>query len=288
MLQENGDDAWLDAVLGQLVQTAPRVEALLARHFPGSGGALYPDAAGNVCVTENAGSASARPASVYARCVAKLGKLVEAFCAAAIDQAAAACIRLAKERTVFACALDLARHPLNPMQRQLFIARMMPSTAPLHRQDDATASCIWLRLWTLHAWVLELRLALALTGGAARPDQTLLQSLDGHLSRLLQPDAYWLCIELCTARAAAMVARAPMDVLPVGHLAWPNRLGALLPEGVFDTSSLGRAGIGLSEEDGHIWLRFGNRFAEVPNLVEARTRLWRDTQMEATRLCSML
>jgi hypothetical protein len=288
MLQENGDEARLDAILGQLVQTAPRIEALLARHFPAGGGNLYPDAAGNACVTESGGGASARPASVYARCVSKLGKLVEAFAAAAIDEAAAACIRLAKERTVFACALDFARHPLDPMQRQLFVARMIPSTAPLHRQDDATASCIWLRLWTLHAWVLELRLALALSGGAARLDQALLQSLDSALSRLLQPDAHWLSVDLGMASAAEMVARAPVEALPVGNLAWPNRLGALLPEEGFDARSLGRAGIGLSEEEGHIWLRFGGRFAEVPYLVEARTRLRRAAQTGATRQCSML
>jgi hypothetical protein len=273
MLQENGDEAWLDAILGQLVQTAPRVEALLARHFPGSGGTLYPDAAGNVCVTENVGGASARPASVYARCVTKLGKLVEAFSAAAIDQAAAACIRLAKERTVFACALDLARHPLNPMQRQLFIARMMPSMAPLHRQDDATASCIWLRLWTLHAWVLELRLALALTGGAGRSDQALLQTLDSDLARLLQPEAHWLSVDLCMASATEMVARAPLDVLPVGNLAWPNRLGALLPETGWDARSLGRCGIERRHGEGMSWFRFSRRFAETPNLHEASTRL---------------
>lgn len=281
MLQENGDEARLDAIFRQLVQTAPRVEALLARHFPAYGGDLYPDASGNVCVTEGGGGASARPASVYARCVVKLGKLVDIFSAAAIDQAAAACIRLAKERTVFACALDFARHPLDPMQRQLFVARMMPSTAPLHRQDDATASCIWLRLWTLHAWVLELRLTFALTGGAARSDQALLQSLDSGLSRLLQPDAHWLSVDLGMASAAEMVARAPLDALPVGNLAWPNRLGALVPEEGFDTCSLGRSGIALSEEAGHIWLRYGKRFAEVPNLVEARTRLRREARADA-------
>ncbi len=272
MLQENGDNARLDTVFQQLAETAPRVEALLARHFPARGGCLFPDAAGNVCVAEG-GGALERPASVYARCVAKLGSLVTEFAVAAMDQAAFACIRLAKERTVFACAFDLARHPLDPMQRQLFVARMMPASAPLHRHDDATASSIWLRLWTLHAWVLELRLAIAVCGEAAPTEYSLLESLDLDLSCLLQPDAHWLSVDLCTVSHAEMVARAPLEVLPVGNLAWPNRLGALLQETGFDTRVLRRRGIGLSQEDGLFMLRFGRRFAEVPILDQAPPRM---------------
>jgi hypothetical protein len=283
MLQGNGDDARLDLVLDRLVRTATRVEALLARHFPARGGCPFPDAAGNVCVAERGGGALDRPAPIYARCVAKLGTLVAAFSAAAMDQAALACIRLTKERTVFACALDVARHPLDPMQRQLFVARMMPATAPLHRQDDATASCIWLRLWTLHAWVLELRLAMALFGGSAAADHTLLKGLDRDLSRLLQPGSPWFAVELSAPGSAQMVARAPMDCLPVGNLAWPNRCGALLPEAAFDATVLHRRGIGISGADGRTWLRFGSRFAEAPFMAMAHPRLRGDTWLGAER-----
>ena len=273
MLQENGDDARLDRVCDRLVHSASRVEALLARHFPASGGCLFPDAAGNVCVAEGSDAAMDRPAPIYARCLARLGTLVAAFSAAAMDQAALACIRLTKERTVFACALDVARHPLDPMQRQRFVARMMPATAPLHRQDDATASCIWLRLWTLHVWVLELRLVMALSGGGAAGDHALLEGLDRDLSRLLRPDAAWFSVALGAAAAAQMVARAPMDALPVGTLAWPNRCGALLPEAAFEASVLRRRGFGISEADGKTWLRFGSRFAETSITAAADPRL---------------
>ncbi len=281
MLQENGGDARLDEVFWRIAQTAPSLQALLARHFPAAGGCLYPDAAGNVCVAAGGGAASDRPASIYARCVAKLGPLVAAFSAAAVDQAAVACIRIARERNVFACALDLARHPLDPMQRQLFMARMMPEPARRHRQDDATASCIWLRLWTLHAWVLELRLVIALSGGAATRDQADLEALDRGLSALLRPDAHWLSVDLGTAAPAEMVARAPLEVLAVGRLAWPNRLGAMLPDDEMCPGSLRRRGIGSGEVDGKAWLTFRGRFAELPSSKPGHARPRRGVRLNA-------
>jgi hypothetical protein len=245
-------------------ESAPRVEVLLARYFPAAGGNLYPDAAGNVCVAESPGRASDRPASVYARSVSKLTPLVAAFSAAAMEQAATACIRVAKERTVFACALDFARHPWDPMQRQLFVARMMPQPTPLFRQDDATASCIWLRLWTLHAWVLELRLAIALAGVAPVSDHALLTALDRQLSCLLRPNAQWLTVDLEPVTSAEMVARAPGDALAVGNLVAPARLGALVPACDLAQPRLHRAGVGLRQQDGRASLRFGTRCVEMP------------------------
>jgi hypothetical protein len=251
----------LTEMVQHVARTAPRVEALLARHFPAGGGYLYPDASGNVCVAAGSGLAADRPASIYARCVAKLGPLVAAFSASSMNQAAIACIRLAKERTVFACALDCVRHPLDPMQRQLFVARMMPAPEVLFRQDDATASCIWLRLWTLHAWLLELRLVIALSGDARRAEPSMLAALDRDYTQLLRPDAHWLSVDLGDAAAAEMVARAPAEALPVGTLVWPNRLGALLSD--FDVSA---RGVGVRQEDGRTWVSFHGRFAEMPHI----------------------
>jgi hypothetical protein len=267
MEQETGRYPGLDATCRMIARTAPRVEVLLARFFPSAGGCLYPDAAGDVCVAESSGRAADRPASIYAGCVAKLGGLVTAFSAAALDQAALACIRLAKERTVFACALDFARNPRDPMQRQLFVARMMPAPVSLHRQDDATASSIWLRLWTLHAWILELQLVMALSGPPNRSDQALLLALDQHFADLLRADAAWLTVDLGRAAPAEMVARAPADALGVGNLAWPNALGAMLPEGDACQRSLRQAGLRVSEEDGRSWVRFGARYADMPCVV---------------------
>jgi hypothetical protein len=257
------------------------VEALLARYFPATGGCLYPDAGGNVCVAEGSGLVSDRPALVYARCVSKLGPLVAAFSAGAMEQAATACIRLAKERTVFACALDFARHPLNPMQRQLFVARMMPQPSPLFRQDDATASCIWLRLWTLHAWVLELRLAIALWGGAGLSEQAMLAGLDRDFSGLLRPGAQWLAVDLEPVAPAEMVARAPGEALAVGNLVWPNRLGAMVPEGDLCARSLRRAGAAIRREDGRTWLSFGGRCAEMPAGEKSRFPSQGETRLGA-------
>jgi hypothetical protein len=281
MGQDRQTQTSLGETLRQVALTAPRVEALLARYFPASGGCLYPDAAGNVCVAPGSGLAADRPASVYARCVAKLGPLVAAFSAAAMDQAASACIRLAKERTVFACALDFARHPLDPMQRQLFVARMMPQPVPLFRQDDATASCIWLRLWTLHAWLLELRLAIALSGGASLAEQAMLAGLDRDFAGLLRPDAQWLSVDLGAAAPAEMVARAPVEVLAVGTLLWPTLLGAMLPEGEPCRHRLRRAGMGIRHEDGRTWLSFGTRCAHMPSGKDSRLARLREMHLGA-------
>ncbi len=283
MTDSDGHYARLNAILRQVENTAPRLQSLLARHFPASGGRLYPDAAGNVCAAEGGGTAADRPASVYARCVSKLGPLVAAFAAAAMDEAAIACIRLAKERTVFACALDLARHPLNPMQRQLFVARMMPSPMPLHRQHDATASCIWLRLWTLHAWVLELRLVFALSGSGSRADHAMLTALDRDLAMLLRPDSHWLSVALGGSSDAEMVARAPLDVLAVGNLLWPSLLGALLPEDELCPRVLSSRGIGICQEDGRARVTFGSRFADMPFREQAQARVRAEPWPRATR-----
>ena len=281
MGQDRQTQTSLSATFRQVALTAPRVEALLARYFPASGGCLYPDAAGNVCVAHGNGLASDRPASVYARCVSKLGPLVAAFSAAAIDQAASACIRLAKERTVFACVLDFARHPLDPMQRQLFVARMMPQPAPLFRQDDATASCIWLRLWTLHAWLLELRLTMGLSGGVSLSEQAMLAALDRDLAGLLRPDAQWLSVDLGAAVPAEMVARAPGEALAVGTLLWPNLLGAMLPAGEPCQHRLRQAGLGVRHEDGRTWLRFGMRCVQLPACTDGDFAALRGMQLGA-------
>jgi hypothetical protein len=70
-----------------------------------------------------------------------------------------------------------------------------------------------------------------------------------------------------------MVARAPLEALPVGNLVWPSRLGALLPDTAFDAGRLRRHGIVISQEDGRTILRFGHRFAEAPRLDAAPQRM---------------
>jgi hypothetical protein len=112
-------------------------------------------------------------------------------------------------------------------------------------------------------------------------DQACLEALDRALSALVRPDARWLSVDLGMAASAEMVARAPVEVLAVGHLAWPNRLGALLPDEDFGAAALRRRGVGLSREDGHIWLIFRGRAAEVPHAPKSLPPSRRETRLNA-------
>jgi hypothetical protein len=217
-----------------LEQTASIVQALLALKFPASGGHPYPDACGNVCVAERHGSDRQTAALAYAASVTRLAKLVGTLRNAALMEANRA---------------------------QTFLARMMPGEPAPHRQDDATASCIWLLLWNLHAWVLELRLTLVL---ADEPEPGVLRDLDARLEKLLEAGDLWLEIEMCGAARQLCVACAPAESVPVKALAWPNLLGARLASGNAAVRAAQARGIRVSLDEEGAWLRLGNRFAEIP------------------------
>jgi hypothetical protein len=247
-------------------QTAPAVQRLLTRHFPGCGARLCPDDAGHVRVAEERTRSPDMAASEYAHVAGRLHGLAGSFTQALLGQAHVAGILLAKERPVLSCALDLARHPLDRRLRKVLAARIMPAPRDVHRHDDATASCIWIRLWTLHAWVLELILTIDLSGDAGPAETRMLRALDRHLGAMTAAHALWLSVAVSGGAAPAFVlARAPAEAMPVGNLAWPDRLGAA-PADEDDMAEIVRLShaTGISGEDGRFWLKLGPRYAELP------------------------
>jgi len=264
-LHASADAPLLDAC--RLVdQTSAAVQRLLARYFPNCGAGLCPDDLGHVRVVEERAKAPGLASSEYRRNAGRLHGLAAAFSQALLGQAHVAGIWLAKERPVLSCALDLARHPLDRQRQKMLAARIMPAPEAVHRHDDATASCIWIRLWTLHAWVLELILAIDLAGDAGAAETRMLHALDQRLGALTAAHALWLSVAVSGGAAPAFVlARAPDDAMAVGNLAWPDRLGAAQLD-KNDVAEMARRthAIGISCEDGRFWLKLGPRYAELP------------------------
>lgn len=254
-------------------RTAPVVQALLARHFAGARTRPQPDEAGHVRVAQAAESAD----YLYGSDVARLRDLVDELAGALAGAGA----QLARERPVLHHALDVARHPLDRRRRQGFATRLLPRPGPVQACDESIATCIWLRLWSLHAWVLELRLALNLTGFGAPADHEVLDALDRRLTALVQPAALWLSASVQGEAGPTLVlARAPAEARQVGNLLWPDRFGARLPYGIDWDGIAAFGGTLVGGAGGRQCLLLGRRQVEVPAQAR-RSSVMREAQPSA-------
>ena len=237
-----------------LDHSAPAIEALLDAYFPAAGSHPVPDGAGHVRLAEPNG---ASPRLAYRTAVATLPMLLATLTLHAGLEAKEASVRPSRQRATLSLALALIRHPFDRTNHNLLLARMVPDAPAPHQHDDATAFAIGLRLWTLHAWCLELSLAIVLSGHKL---PAVLRETDRQLDEMLRPGALWLSTDLPgVPDQACCVARAPDECLPVGNLVFPNRLGArLLP-------SPRVAKTPHADDPDAAWLRWHGRFVEIPN-----------------------
>ena len=237
-----------------LERSAPAVESLLDSFFPAAGWHPVPDGAGHVCLAEPNG---ASPRLAFRGAVVTLPMLVASLHRSVGLGVKNASARLTRQRPALSLALAMIRRPFDRTRQDMLWARMIPEAPALHLHDDATAFAIGLRLWTLHAWCLELSLAIVLSGHKL---PAVLRETDRQLDEMLRPGALWLSTDLPgVPDQACCVARAPDECLPVGNLVFPNRLGArLLP-------SPRVAKTPHADDPDAAWLRWHGRFVEIPN-----------------------